>query len=414
MNTLDLYLDTPPGTVVKTSEISDVACGMYPCYYRQADSEVWVSTSAATLAGELGTLHRDRAFTIPDYIHKLADAQRCSTDSVLSSDLFNSARSIIRSHLPDDAVETLTRLNILSSDAAPWYEPWNTIDNRIRRLRPFETVTPASSDRAFDLTYSLCDRDELAHRTAEHLTRFINRIEEEYPDYEHVVLTGGKDSQLISLVPKRTDNWHLFSADPNYPLVKRFVKRNDIDINTVFRSDNTNKERLADLRRKLVCSDLMSDPTHIRWQVELQRVVEELGGDCILWLGTEAEAFNTYHPDFHEADDYFQKHFTRPASWQANFHQTTANFAGVPVLSPYHSEAIWKELYRHYDPNLATADMDIRPQIGAILHDDDVWWPDSNPGPDTYTYDLDVDASELFLSGLYDEAGIEEIRYPAH
>lgn len=74
--------------------------------------------------------------------------------------------------------------------------------------------------------YSLLrDHDEFAQRTAEHLIRFVNRVEEASPDHEHVIVTGGKDSYLISLVPKRTDNWHVLSFDPNYPLVTEFAER---------------------------------------------------------------------------------------------------------------------------------------------------------------------------------------------
>lgn len=182
-------------------------------------------------------------------------------------------------------------------------------------------------------------------------------------------------------------------------------------MNTLFRTDNTNNETVTLLRKKLVCSDLMSDPRHIRWQVDLQTLVRELGGDCILWQGTEADTFNTYFPQFHESDDYFEGHLTRAASWQANFYQTTTNFVGVPVLSAYHSSGIWDDVYRHYDPAMMSRGMDIRPRIGDVLYADDVWWPEANPGPDPYEYNIGVDPVELFVSGLYDICGVDDFEY---
>lgn len=42
-------------------------------------------------------------------------------------------------------------------------------------------------------------------------------------------------------------------------------------------------------------------------------------------------------------------------------------FTGSPHLSPYHSDAIWKNLFLHIDPVVCCSGADLRDQIGDLL-----------------------------------------------
>lgn len=403
VTSLKLYLDYPAGTIVQADEVTDVGCGMYPCYYIQKADGVYASTSVVSLITELGSLERNPDFEVQKYITELGD-QGDAENRTSFEQLALRLPSSVTDNVPKKFEAILRNTSLFAK--APvnlWYPNWDTIDRRINRLRPFETVTSTDKQYNFKPTRSLDDPAELVEKSVDHITRFVHRMEDKFPEYQHVVLTGGKDSQLISLVPKQTDNWHIFSAEPNYRLVKEFVKVNDLDVKYVFRHDNTNDEAITDLQQKLLCSDLMSDPRHLRWVVRLKKIANKFDGKCLFWSGTEADTIYRYFPSFHESLDYFEGHTERAASWQAIGHQTRTNFTGAANVSPYHSEHIWDDVYQHYDPSMIEKGMDLRTEIGERLHGDSVKWPDRNPGPDPYEYDYDIDALQLYLEGIQEQ-----------
>lgn len=398
---LDIYLNHTPGEIISADKVTDVGCGMYPCYYVQRDSDVLVSTSGANLIAELGDLKRNPDFQPPLSFADLGTGDQVTTDQTIIETLADYVPTNLRREIPSSVITKLENLGLISGEAPQaWAEGWHTIDSRVSRLRPFETITPDTREQSIDFTRSLSDPEALAEQTAEYMTTFIHRIEDQFPDHQHIILTGGMDSQLISLVPKQTDNWHVFSAEPNYSIVTEFLDRNDIDVNSVIHHDNRNDESLDDLQRKLVAADLMADPRHLRWLSSFKELVQDFGGDCIIWSGTSADAIHAYHRDFHTAENYFDCHLRRVASWQAISHQVMANFVGVPQLSPYHSPEIWDDVYRHYDPDMMSPEMDLRPRIGKILSGGEVWWPNRNPGPSPYQYDFEFDPIQLFIDGV--------------
>jgi hypothetical protein len=218
-----------------------------------------------------------------------------------------------------------------------------------------------------------------------------------------VVLTGGRDSQLIVLVPKRNpDRWHFFSAEPNYSLNMRWIERNGVRVGRTFFHDNRNEESTEDLRRKIICGDLYSDPSHIRWMPTMTKIAENFDRRCLFWGGTMSSPAHFYagrhRADFGAAREaFFRSHFNRTAVWQGNYHQVFKNFTGLPYLSPYHSADIWEELYQHIDPATYTRAQDLRQPIGDKLFGKPVWWLDENPGPDIYTYSGYVNAYKTYL-----------------
>lgn len=192
MNTIDLYLNESPISVVRTHQISDVACGMYPCYYIQRDSEVWVSTSAASLIAELGSVRRNEAFDMPEFITSLANEGTSDEGEgrTLLERLASSVPHPVTSRIQSEIGDVLPDLGLLSSTTALWRDKWDTIDRRVRRLRPFETVRPGSSGRTFNLTYSLDNVDTFVEKTADHIQRFVNDVEEQFPHHDHIIMMG--------------------------------------------------------------------------------------------------------------------------------------------------------------------------------------------------------------------------------
>lgn len=387
LRSIDLYLQYPAGAVIKTRELRDVGCGMYLTYYTIVDDEIWASTSASNLVFALGDLELNEAFDPPDFF----------AEQPLIERLIPSIPPRVVEHTPAVVGQLLRSVGLLSEKY--WDDSIETIDQRVTKLRPFERRTPTSSSVDFNPTFQLTDSTEFVTKSATHIIEFINTIEKQFPDYHHIARVGGMDSQLLLLAPKISDNWHVFSAEPNYPIVKNFVEENKISVQNIFRHDNQNEETEADLKRKLICSDLRTDPRHLRWYPTLEQLVDRFNGKVIFWCGTEGDTIYSYHADYQakERKAYFNLHQSRAANWQSVTHQVTKNYTGAAALSPYHSEDIWSDLYRHYDPSMINKGTDLRYNLGEELAGRSVKWPSSNPGPAPYTYNQKVNSKKLYL-----------------
>ena len=394
LRSIDLHLDYPPGEVVRVDELVDVGAGIYPVYYYVRDGEVLASTSVTELIFELGSFERHAEFTPPNYFE-------CAGETTPLEKFYTSLPDVVKFSVPSSVRMNLKERGLIDV-GSEWSETSNTVDARISVLQAFERVTPDGRTRDFEPTYSLSDPTEFVERSAAELQEFVHSIERRFPDHEHVVRVGGRDSQLITLIPKLTDNWHVFSAEPSHWIVDRFLFENDIEVGEFFHHDNENEETWRDFRRKLICGDIRADPRHQRWYPTLDEIAARFDRDCIFWIGTEGDTINTYFPDFHEAEDYFAGHFSRAANWQGVTHQLTKNFTGAPALSPYHSESIWTNVYRHYDPDMISESMDLRPRIAEQWYDRDIWWPDRNPAPAPYEYTFEDDYRDVYFDYISD------------
>jgi len=383
ITSLDMHLKFPPGKVVETKCLEDVACGMYPCYYLRSDNKLKVSTSVVALIFDSGSFELNPNFKPPNFLN-------CqSVQKSLIRSIFAKTPAILKKPIRNLFLVRNSASN--SYERKLWYESWETIDKRIRKLKPFEKVTPTSSTITFKPDFTINDKEEIIDKTVYYLQKFINEIEIKYLNYCHIVLTGGKDSQLISLVPKlNPERWYIFSAEPNYTLVKHWVKENGIRVKRIFKHNNKNEETIDDFGKKIICSDLYSDPRHIQWLPTLKRIAKKFDNKCIFWSGTIGDTIYSFHEAYHigSKEKYFDVHMTRAASWQGNYHQTFKNFVGRPLLSPYHSKEIWEELYQHLDPSVIKKDTDLRPEIGERLFGKPVKWVDENPGPEPYSYPI--------------------------
>jgi hypothetical protein len=284
-----------------------------------------------------------------------------------------------------------------------WYESWETIDTRVSKLRAFELVTRDETAITFHPDYALHDRELFIRLTASYMKKFVNDIERAFPGHDHIIMTGGKDSQLIHLVPKlNPDRWHLFSAEPNYPLVREWITRNGLRINRLFRHDNENDESLEDLKWKIYCGDLYTNPRHVRYLPALRDITLGFNHRCIFWAGTSGGSINRYYGDYHAfpREHYFDRHMKKAAVWQGNCHQIVKNFTGCPLLSPYNAEEIWDEFYMHLDPAIITEGTDLRMQIGEKLAGRPIWWLEHNPTPTPYRYGYRIEVHKVYIAQI--------------
>jgi len=366
-----------------------VNAGINPVYYQQRKDEVLASTSLTELVFELGSFERNREVTPPNYFEN-------GDRKTLLDRVFPYVPDGLTSAVPRSLTVYLKRMGLFEADSE-WSETTGTVDSRIGVLQPFERVTPEERVREFEPTHSMTDAAEFVERSAEEIEAFVHSIERRYPDHEQIIRVGGGDSQLIALVPKLTDNWHVFTAEPNHWIVDRFLFENGIEVGEFFHHDNRNEETWRDFRRKLICGDIRAHPKHQRWYPTLEGITDRFDGDCIFWIGTEGDALNRYYGDFHEGDRYFDRHFNRVANWQGLTHQVTKNYTGAAALSPYHSESIWRNLYRHYDTDMLSPGEDLRPRIADQWYSEDVWWPDRNPSPEPYQYPFEHDYRPIYF-----------------
>jgi hypothetical protein len=392
MKSHELYFDHPPGNVLETNHLRDVNAGIYPCYYTITNGTIVVSTSVTEIISYLGDFIENPDYEMDNFT---------STGSTHDRTLFNWLKTATPSRLKDTIPSEVKALIKRGTGyEKSWHEGRETVDERIYRLRPFENISLNERSIDFSPDFSLSTVDVLVERAADCLTEYVRTVEKEYTNHHHIILMGGKDSQILGLIPKvDNDNWSVFSAVPNYALAENFISDNGIELENLYRHDNRNREDETDLIRKLICSDLRADPRHIRWRKCLKEIADSFGSECIFWVGTEADTIFSHFPEFHEQDrsKYFEGHFTRAANWQGTTHQTTKNFTGSPMISPYHSERFWRQIMEHYDPRLISKGTDLRKRLGEEIAGQSVVWPAKNPGPDMYKYDYTVNGYQEYI-----------------
>lgn len=308
LDTLDLYLNYPAKTIIQTKMVEDYCCGTYNCYYIVKDGYLEVSTSAAEL------IKNSKSYVPnPNFCPNFEDS------------------SFVISHK-------------------------ETFDTRVIRLQPFEKRTVNSSVRTIEFTRDLGNTEELIEKSIIFFKENVHWLETKYPEHKHILLTGGRDSQLMHLVPKLNDhNWYTFSAEPNAPLVKEWMKRNDIYTEHFFYNDNGDDDGEEFLVKKIINGDLMINPIHHRFSRDMVKIAEQFKGKCFFWLGTMHDRCNIYRLGKEKMyqpqrfDAYWERHLLK-AGWAD--HQLKFNLTNCPVMSLYDFPNIWKELYCRFNPPL--------------------------------------------------------------
>jgi hypothetical protein len=374
---LDMYTSFCSEDVVFADELVDESAGIYPCYYYKKDAGLYISTSAVNLIQHKGELSLNRRFKPNRWV---------LGESGLQSAFLLLGRLLGRSAKRDRAL-------------CDWYNTHETIDTEILKVRPFESVTFDAHTMAQIPRGDFISDAVFIEKTAYYVNKFINDIENRFPGYNHVVLTGGKDSQLI-LLANKIDNarWNVFSAEPNAPIVKQWINDNNISINRFYEHDCRNEETETDLIDKIVAGDLFANPRQMCWLPTMKRIGHELGGKCFFWSGTMGDALMAFHK-FHcgSLEDFYDIVFSRCISLQGNAHQVHKNFTSFPCLSPYHSKELWDNVFFKYDYARLEKGTDFRNQVGVSLAGRTIRWCESNPSPPRYKYKKNINLYRTYV-----------------
>ncbi len=386
-----LHVDYPAMAVVATYCLEENSAAVYPCYYMHHADHLLVSTSVVSLIKHVNRFMLNPLFQPINYFE----------DENANNKMLMRLAAAIPHKLRKNIREVLARKMHIYLVEKLWYERWDTIDSRIKRLKAFHKVTPSGESIMMVPDFSLRDPDTIIEKVVFHLTDYINRIEKKFPDYKNIVLVGGKDSQLIVLVPKMNkENWIVFSSEPDYHLVKKWIEMNDIEITDLIYHDGQNEETAEETERKIIYSDLYSDPRHIRFLPTLKKIAERFKNKCLFWSGTAAGTIIAYHQDYpyEKPDKFFEVQYTREGLFQGIYHQVFKNYVDCPLLSPYHSYQIWEDLFIHLDPRIIKKGVDFRKEIGHKLINRLIEWIDENPHIGPYEYDHKIDTYDVYLS----------------
>lgn len=348
LTSIDLWLNYPPGAVVQTESIKDVACGMYACFYLVCGNHLKVATSVVSLIKESGQFIVNERFQ-PDFL-------------IFPWPLFTECS---------------------------WYREGLTVDKRVRRLRPFETVSAKSSGTSLIKRAKIKTKKELIEKVVLCMNAFVREIEERFPEHHHIVLTGGADSQLIHLVSKtQKDKWHVFSSEPNERLVKKWFIKNNLKYNHFFTHDNSNDENKSDLIRKLVNSDCISDPEHMRWLKKCRDIAKRFSNKCIFWTGNCGELHTRKAANVD---------IPRRVPTHGIYQKTGFQVTGCLFLSAYFSKQMWAEVYSKIDYAMFRGKGDYRQEIGNRLAGRKLFWLKENPGPNPWRLPLETKKDYLCM-----------------
>lgn len=262
--------------------------------------------------------------------------------------------------------------------------------------------------------------------------------EKTFPQHINVILCGGKDSLNLLLLPW-TNPVLVVSADPNYPLVKEFLKNNGLSYDIIKLED----ERNVDLDKEILINCCRNNLSHCKWGGHLKEIATDYDKKVIFWKGqVGAELFNysrwkvykytspeagislsghlSLNPDgwieFFQRLRYkiidpkkvlFEAHWKRGAHWQGVHMGFLHELTGAPVLSGYHGPKV-TEVLKKID-HIKAVTRDIRPLIGEHLFGGKVVYPDTNPGPEPSSIRKGVSDVDTFLKTLMKHYDIEII-----
>jgi hypothetical protein len=102
--------------------------------------------------------------------------------------------------------------------------------------------------------------EHFAQAIAGAMKKDIARAEENNPNYTNVVLCGGKDSLNMLLLPWKNPVL-VASCQPNYPLVKQFLKDNDLPYDIIELKDDD----LTLLPNEILINFCRNNLEHCRW-----------------------------------------------------------------------------------------------------------------------------------------------------
>ena len=359
---LDIYRSKKP--VTKTNWVLDTCCGIHPVFYALDKKEFIVSNSATKIIRHLGGFEENIKL-------KFVGGNYPATD--------------------------------------------DTHDIRVKRLKPLYDINDLRKGvqwlnplpehlKHMNLPWVL-GKDYFIKKQSKMITEWINWMECWHPNAKHIIMIGGKDSLIALLVKKKKpENWIAFSGYPNATLVSEFIQENNIEIELII-DDGQDQENEEFMREKIMATDGLTNPAHMRYFEHCRCIVEEYG-DVVFWLGTWGDALNAntvWKKDYvKDVDAFWNFFYTRGARWQGAYHQMFMTLLGVPCYSIYHSPDMWKHLWMRYDTSLVRHH-DLRDKLAEKIWGKLPIWPRENPGPSQYKkQNISFDKiKQIYIEGLH-------------
>lgn len=276
------------------------------------------------------------------------------------------------------------------------------------------------------------DVNEYASRIADALRQDIAAQEKRNPGYTNLVLCGGKDSLNLLLLPWK-ETTIAVSAEPNYDLVRQFVKENNLDCEVVRLEDSQDQNELNHEILECCCR---ADLQHWRWGAHLRTIAREHNYKAVFWKGQVGDLYmsnkwKTFMHPVRQPEEFARKVFKRlerPLPFQVNraigrllqprvieatwdrcsalqgchmgfIREITDNL----VLSAYHGPKMIK-VWSEADLG-SVAQQDMRHLVGRILLGKDVIYPKTNPAPENSPFREGLASPDKFLRAL-SEGGI--------
>ena len=306
------------------------------------------------------------------------------------------------------------------------YNPF-VVDADIRRLPDRTDYSPEITSRA-----------GFVEEVADAMVADVREIEHRVDHDENLVLCGGKDSLNLLLLPWEKEVV-AYSAQPNLPLVRKFVERNGLGMEVRELEDAVDVR----LTEEVLLNACANELQHCRWTGHLRQIVADREGRPVLWKGQHGNGLLSeqwrgfrLHRYVHHAHGgawlknkvrsiarrlhglyrelqrrldpqgyFFELLWVRGAHWQGPHMAMLREATGAPALSGYHGRRV-NEVIRRTDYETVVT-RDLRPDIGAELHGDEVWYPDRNPGPEPSRARADASTVERFSAALAEATDVE-------
>jgi len=348
LDSIDLHLDHLP-VPVNVDAIVDTTGGEYPAYYTIKDGKLLVCTSVYQLIGYLGSFELN-----PEYQYA-QDIQ--------------------------------------------FHTQYITVDKRIKRVMPFEKVTAHTSEIIFHPTFEKKNVSEYLQDSAKYLVDFVNEIEERYPKKTHIVLTGGKDSRMMWLIPKKNpEKWVMFCSQPDLYYVKDWMLNNKIPFPTIYEHDGFPDETYEFFKKKVIAADANVELRHARWMEREVELAKKYNDDVIFWIGDTGFNFNFNAFSTPAKRDWFDTVNLRASLYHGTKNQIIKNLTNCPRLSMYHSPKIQTEVFQYFDADLI--DKDYRFELANLIAGRKIVWENPYQNINWWTYPFDYDVKQIYLDAI--------------
>ncbi|MFP3943568.1 MAG: hypothetical protein ACLFWF_06735, partial [Alphaproteobacteria bacterium] len=164
----------------------------------------------------------------------------------------------------------------LAGVTEPYTPPHMLIDREIERVggpRPFSC--------------RMKERTPFLKRLAAAIRADVAAVEARNPGFLNIILCGGKDS-LNGLLLDWQNPVLAISAEPNYGLVRDFIRANGLRYDLAKLEDYVDEALIG---REVAENFCRIDLQHLRWTAHLAKFAQEAGGRAVFWMGSMGEGY---------------------------------------------------------------------------------------------------------------------------